>query len=358
MSREFILKLFAVFLINFGGDELLFWKDGNCIAGKISKEREEVLLGYKLKFFKYKLGDSSFSYTVVDTENFCISGVSFYENKRLKGALLKYRDSVIDKKVFYSDGDVMVWSVSRNKSGFLVAGGIKRKNWDCFLAYFDENFNLKRALSFNGFQEYFYSCTEFKEKTYCVGRIKYKENWDGLIVELSENGKVLSSFTVGSKGKDYFRHVKVIEGKLFAIGRSEEEGNSDVLIYDILSGNYYLYDIGEYDYGRAIEKYGNGYIVAGETRINGDGEGFFLLLDEKFNPLRAYIIGGYENDGVRYLDNLFFVGYTYSYSFTADGLAGIFSENFKRVKVKRVFRKLNLRKVNLKLKEEILRVEN
>ena len=335
-----------LFLLDSGVHEVgFFTKYENytlCTVGRRENEKEEALLGYNLRFFPFKI--PSYSYTVEVVNKNCLAGVV----SEGKIALVLYgKDGVKKVYEFSSKGYLMLWQTIKTKEGYFLVGGIKQKDWDAFIAFLDKSFNVvwKKRLNFS--EEYFYSVAQRQGKVYAVGRVKRKGNWDALVCVFSEEGKLLESFSLGSKGKDYFRFVKNLGGKVIAVGRSENEfGDSDFLIYDFK--NYYLYDVGEYDYARAVNVYGGGYVIAGETRFNGNNDGVFLLLDENFEPIRAFKLGWENTDAVRFMDGQFFTGYTYSLSFSADLILGVFSEDFERVEVKKVKRTLKKRKIRLK----------
>ncbi|RUM30344.1 MAG: hypothetical protein DSY42_04705 [Aquifex sp.] len=321
-----------LFILDSNGGEIGFFIKGKgnniCIVGKHDDNKEEALLGRNLRFFTLSHGKVSFSYTVEVFKGKCLAGVVFREREKMKIALVLYNKNVEKIIYFSSTGNLMLWQILKTDKGFLMAGGVKESNWDAFIVFLNRNFKVvwKNRLHFS--EEYFYSVAVKGEKVFAVGRVKKGENWEALITVFSKEGKLLESYTLGEDYKDYLRYVKNLEGQLIAVGRSEDgSGNSDLLIYDF--SRYYLYDLGEYDYGRSISAYGNGFIIAGETRFNGNNDGIFLILDKHLNPIRAYKIGWEGTDAVRFLDYPYFVGYTYSFSFSSDLLFGIFEEDFK-----------------------------
>ncbi|WP_461831782.1 hypothetical protein [Aquifex sp.] len=339
-----------IILLNAGSDvgfSLSYEKGILCTVGRHIGKKERALLGYNLSFFTLRLG-KSYSYTVERLKDGCLAGVVYTEGGKQKIALVFYKKSKL--KVFKLPFEnAMLWQVLKTEDGFILVGGIKEKNWDAFIAKLSKNFKVIWSKRLDFSEEYFYSVEKVGKVIYAVGRIKNK-NWDALIVKFSEKGKVLESYTLGGPFKDYLRFINKFDKKVIAVGRSEDRyGNSDLLVYDF--SNYYLYDIGEYDYGRAVSKYGNGFIIAGETRFNGNNDGIFLLLDNNFKPLKAYRLGWEETDAVRFMEFPFFIGYTYSFSFTPSLLLGIFSDNFERRKVKEVKRKLFIEKITLREKD-------
>ncbi|AAC07101.1 hypothetical protein [Aquifex aeolicus] len=313
-----------------------------CTVGRRENSKEEALLGYNLRFFTF--GNSSYSYTVETVKRKCLAGVVTKGNINL---VLYTGNGIQNVYEFSSNGELMLWQLLKTEKGYFLVGGVKRNNWDAFVAFLDRNFKVKWKKRLDFLEEYFYSVAEKGNKVYAVGRIKRGKNWDALVCIFSDNGKLLESYSIGSEGKDYFRFVKNLGGEVIAVGRSEDKfGDSDFLIYDFK--NYYLYDSGEYDYARAVNSYGNSYVIAGETRFKGNNDGIFILLSKNFRPVRAFKIGWENTDAVRFMDNLFFTGYTYSLSFSADLILGVFSEDFEKVDVKKVNRVLKKEKVHLR----------
>ena len=184
---------------------------------------------------------------------------------------------------------------------------------------------------------YFYAAVKTKNELYAVGRV-FLNGWDALIYKKQRNKEFI--YSLGGKGKDYLRYIDIIHGRPIAVGRTEIDGESDFLVVDLGSMKYYTYDIGEYDYARSVSPYGSGFIIAGETRLNNDNDGIFLILSEEYNPLKAYRLGGQHADAVRFMDYPFFTGYTYSYDFKSKLLIGLFSDNFPEIKLRKVNRKL------------------
>jgi len=342
----------TLFVLDTGNHEVGFFTRYEnytlCTVGRRENSKEEAILGYNLRFFPFPLGNTSYSYTVEVIGKKCLAGVVFKDKGKNSVALVIYGKKGIDKVyIFSSKGSLMLWQVLKTKDGYLLTGGVKEKNWDAFLAYLDKGFRVVWEKRFDFSEEYFYSVAFEKERIYAVGRVKRKNNWDALVCIFSKDGKLLESYTLGSNYKDYFRFVKNLKGKVFAIGRSENKfGDSDFLVYDFKS--YHLYDVSEYDYARVINFYGSGYIIAGETRFSGNNDGIFLILNKDLKPIKAFKLGWEETDAVRFMDKLIFTGYTYSLSFSADLWVGIFSEEFERVEVKSVRRKLEKREIKLK----------
>ncbi|GAB6066391.1 hypothetical protein JCM9492_14840 [Aquifex pyrophilus] len=339
----------TIILLDAGGDvgfSLSYEKGVLCITGRHTEEKESALLGYNLRFFTLDLGEGSYSYTVQVVHDKCLAGVVYIKKERENVALVLYKRDLLRVIKLPFKGGLMLWQVLRTDEGFILVGGIRERDWDAFIAKLSRDFKViwSRRLDFS--EEYFYSVEKAGGVIYAVGRIKRKD-WDGLIVEFTEEGKILESYTLGGAYKDYLRFVNEVNGKVIAVGRSEdEEGDSDLLVYDF--GSYYLYDIGEYDYGRAVSEYGRGFIVAGETRFRGNNDGLFLILDDNFKPMKAYRLGWEGTDAVRFMDFPFFTGYTYSFSFNPSLLFGIFSEDMEETDVKEVKRKLELERVKMR----------
>ncbi len=328
------LLLPLIFLLQTPANDVGFFikrKDhGFCAVGREITNKEYALLGIDLRFIPFKLGEASYSYSVIPYRDGCLAGVVFEEEGKHKVALVYYtRKEKKVLKVISKQGDLMLWQIYKAQDGLSLVGGIKEKHWKPFILELDEDLEEKsfKVLNLKG---YFYSVTKWKGVTFAVGRVKGK-TWDALIYK--KNGAEEEIYILDSGGKDYLRFVEVVHGKPVAVGRTEIKGESDFLIVDLDSLNYYLYDVGEYDYARAVSEYGDGFIVAGETRFNGNNEGVFFTLTKDFKPVKAYRLGWENTDAVRFMDFPFFVGYTYSFSFDADLLLGIFSGKLPQVSI-------------------------
>ncbi|WP_461830228.1 hypothetical protein [Aquifex sp.] len=323
-----------IFLLHTPADEVGFFikkrNYGFCAVGRRITSKEEVLLGIDLRFFTFKLGKASYSYSVIPYKDGCLAGVVFEEGRKHKIALVYYtRKEEKVLKVISKSGNLMLWQVYKTEDGLSLVGGIKGKHWKPFILELSEDLKEKslKVLNLNG---YFYSVVEWKGITFAVGRVKRK-TWDALIYK--KTGTKEELHILDSGGKDYLRFVNVVHGKPIAVGRTEIKGESDFLIVDLENLKYYLYDVAEYDYARAIGEYGNGFIVAGETRFNGNNDGVFFILTRSFKPLKAYRLGWEHTDAIRFMDFPFFIGYSYSFSFGADLLLGIFSEKLPQVPI-------------------------
>lgn len=330
------MKLFLpiIFLFQTPANEVGFFikkrDHGFCAVGREITDKERVLLGIDLRFFPFKVGKASYSYSVIPYKDGCLAGVVFKEGGKHKIALVYYtRKTVKVLKVISKSGNLMLWQLYKTENGLSLVGGIKTEHWKPFLLELSQN--LKeisfKVLNLNG---YFYSVVKWKGITFAVGRVK-RETWDAFIYKKSNDREEI--YFLDSGGKDYLRFVNVVHGKPVAVGRVEINKDSDFLIVDLESLKYYLYDVGEYDYARAVSEYGNGFVVAGETRFNGNNDGVFLILRKDFKPVRVYKLGWENTDAVRFMDFPFFIGYSYSFSFSADLLLGIFSERLPQVSI-------------------------
>ncbi len=302
---------------------------GFCFSGRHFYEDRgyDVLLGYcNSKCTTYTLGSDrdDYSYTVERYGNFCFAGITTFQRGDMDIALALFDEGGIKEiSAFGGEGDDMLWYMRKVEEGYLLVGGVKEKDWDILVIKLGEGLKPEWWRRFGtDAQEYAYGVVKKGGRYYVVGRSNYRGNWDAFVLVLSRDGSLLHSELFGSNRKDYLRYVGIYREEILAVGRSEARGDSDVILYLPEENSYFLYDGGEFDYGRVFEEREGGVLVMGDTYREGVSDGLMLFLNRDLSVKRAYGLGGYNVESIRYLDEGLIAGYTYSFTLDNDILVG------------------------------------
>ena len=310
---------------NEGGFGIKDIKRGLCIAGRRETEEDlyDALLGYvsegSVLFYLWGTESDEMVYSAEAFSDGCLFPVVTTFRGNMDVAFVSLKDEVRTIKVLGSDLDEMVWFIKRTGEGYLAVGGVRERDWDIWVLFLDRKLNPVKSLRLGTpAEEYAYGAVFSEERIYAVGRTNFRGNWDGFVVVLNADGKLLKAEFVGTQGKDYFRYAGLIRGEVLAVGRSETDGDSDIFMFSPIYGRYWFYDVGTFDYGRAVLEKPFGYLVLGETEVEGNREGLLVVLDRNKEPLRAYLLGGDGPESVRHGDGDAIIGYTYSFSLSGD----------------------------------------
>jgi hypothetical protein len=300
-----------------------------CIAGRrLTEDRlYDALLGYvrdeEAVLFLWGTRGDDMLYSVESYGEGCIFPVVVTERGNLDVAFVSLEESPKVIGILGSPLDDMVWHLRRTPGGYVAVGGVRGKDWDVWVLFLDENLRVVRSLRIGTpADEYAYSSVLFGDALYVVGRTNFRGNWDSFYLVLDAEGSLRRARVLGGEGKDYLRYVGDAGGRLLAVGRSEVSGDSDLLLVLLEEERGWLYDVGTFDYGRAVVERPFGYLVFGETEVEGNREGLVLVLRRDAEPLRVYLLGGEGAEAVRYADGEFFLGYSYSFSLTGDLILG------------------------------------
>jgi len=327
---------------NEGGFALSATREGVCLAGRRdSGNGYDILVGtYRKGMWSFLTADSGgddHSYTVVHSGSGClVGGITLARGNMDIILLLTDSDRVLKTLSLGGEGDDMLWFLRKVEGGYLLAGGVRERDWDILIVKLSDDLELLWHLRLGTpAQEYAYGAVEANGSYHVVGRSDLRGSWDGFFLRVSPEGKLLSAELVGTDGKDHLRYVDVYGGRVLAVGRSEGDDGSDLLLV-FHRGESYLYDSGGFDYGRAFTPTGGGLLVVGDS----SGDGFLLLLDSDMRPLRGSLVGGEGYDSVRYTDRGgWFVGYSYSLSMDNDIILGRYGEECPPLFRETVFRR-------------------
>ncbi|MDQ7082731.1 MAG: hypothetical protein Q9N34_07105 [Aquificota bacterium] len=306
---------------------------GFCFSGRHFYEDrgyDEILLGCRCNLGggeAYTLGSyrDDYSYTLERYRDLCLAGITTFLRGRMDIAITLFGEGgVKELSAFGGDGDDMLWYMKKVREGYLLVGGVKEEDWDILVIKLGEELKPEWWRRFGtGAQEYAYGVVEKNGRYYVVGRSNYRGNWDGFILLLSEGGKLLESYLFGSGKKDYLRYVGMYRGKVLAVGRSLKPSETAiVMLYLPEEGRYFLYDSGEFDYGRVFEEREEGVLVMGIHYREGVSDGLLLFSEKISASERLTASAGREIESIRYLDGGLIAGYTYSFSLDNDVLVG------------------------------------
>ena len=309
--------------------------EGFCFAGRRDNGEKgyDALLGFcrgeECRVFTFGGRGDDYSYSVESYGDSCLALVTTFTGGDMDITLVVYGPDGIKRFVsFGGEGRDMGWFLRKVEGGYLVVGGVLRDDWDILVIKFDDSLKpLWHLLLGTGADEYAYSAVEQKSVYYIVGRTDFRGNWDGFVLSVSAEGRPGGGWIVGSEKKDYLRYIGLAGSRLMAVGRTETEGESDILVYYPLEGSYKLLDGGGYDYGRAFVQKGSGLALVGDHSRGGDLQGFVLFTDQGLKPLEAYSVGGEDVESLRFIDGpgLLVAGYTYSFSLDNDLMVGGFT---------------------------------
>ncbi len=298
-----------------------------CVAGRIDSDGRgyDALLGtLGGVFYRVSSERDDYSYTLESFEGSCLAGVTTLERSNMDMCLVSFGEgSPKIERCFGGDGDDMLWYVKKVKGGYLLVGGVYTGNWDILVVKLSDRLELIWVLRLGTERdEYAYGVVQRGSHYYVVGRSNYRSNWDGFLLEISENGQLERARLVGGKGKDYFRFVELFKKEIIMVGRTEAGGSSDVLLCTDRRGCF-AYDCGDFDYGRVFVPWRGGIALMGDTYKEGQSDGLLLFLDESFRVKRSFRIGGEDVESVRFLTpEGWFAGYTYSFTLDNDVMIG------------------------------------
>ena len=314
-----------------------------CVVGRMDNGRDyDALIGVVGgKFFRISSKGDDYSYTAESYGGSCLGGITTLGRGKMDMALVAFgkgRPEVL--KIFSGEGNDMLWFIRKVSEGFLLVGGVKKEDWDILVVKLGKDLKVEWSLRIGTRgHEYAYGAVEHGGVYYVVGRSNFRGSWDGFIIELLPNGRLRRSLLVGSDRKDYFRFVGVFRDKILAVGRSEARNDSDIWVYS--EGGSFLYDGGEFDYGRAFVPWKVGIALVGDTYRDGQSDGVLLILNEDFEVVKGYGIGGEDVESVRFItEEGWFAGYSYSFSLDNDLFLGrvedicpqaVRSKTFKRL---------------------------
>ncbi len=322
--------------------------EGVCFSGREDREGMgyDALIGVCEDGCKvYAIGSKGddFSYTIERSNYGCIAGLTVMVDSKMSIAIVSLKDS--GPKVLLAlkgNSGAMLWYVRRSSDGYLLVGGVHDEDWDTLVVKLDKNLKLlwSKRIGTEA-EEYAYGVVEFKGRYYIVGRSNARGNWDAFVLELGKDGELFSSKLFGSERKDYLRYVGIYRDRVLAIGRTEALGNSDILLLFPESGEYHVYDGGDFDYGRVFQEIKGGLVLMGDTYNDGDSDGMVLFLDRDMKVLKGYAVGGEGVDSIRYLDGNFFAGYTYSITLDNDMMIGRLTGDCPAFVKKKEFREIH-----------------
>ncbi len=297
-----------------------------CVVGRMESEDSYDALVGTLEgesFFRISSEADDYSYTVESYKGRCIAGITTLARGRMDMALVEFgegKPKVL--KVFGDKGDDMLWFLKKISGGYLLVGGVRKEDWDVLVVRLDEDLEVLWSLRIGTEgEEYAYGAVEKDGRYYVVGRSNYRGNWDGFLLELTPGARLERSILVGSEAKDYFRFVGIFGDKVVALGRSEMRGGSDAWLFS--EGRSFLYDGGEFDYGRVFIPWDRRLVLMGDTYREAQSDGMLVFLDARFEVLEGYEIGGDGIESVRFLiPEGWFSGYSYSFTIDNDILLG------------------------------------
>ena len=299
--------------------------DRVCLVGRMDNGKDyDALVGVLGgDFFRISSERDDYSYTVESFGDRCIAGITTLAKEGMDMVLVEFgrgRPKVL--KAIGGPGDNMLWFMKRVSGGYLLVGGVKEGDWDILIVRLNGNFSVEWSLRIGtGKHEYAYGAVEHRGTFYVVGRSNFRGNWDGFVLELTNGGRLKRSYLVGSEAKDYLRFVGLFKGKVLAVGRSEARGDSDVWIFS--EEGSFLFDGGEFDYGRVFVPWEGGIALMGDTYTEGQSDGMLLFLNERLEFLEGYRLGGEDVESIRFLtEEGWFAGYSYSFSLDNDILLG------------------------------------
>ncbi len=305
-----------------------------CFAGR----RDEGNNGYDALFgvcskecriFVLGSDRDDYSYTVERYGRGCMAGVTTLARGNMDMVLVVFgNDKPETALVLGGNGNDMLWFMRKVKDGYVLVGGVQDKDWDILIIKLGGDLKVlwSKRIGTTA-EEYAYGVVEYRNRYYVVGRSNFRGNWDGFFLELTPDAKIVSAKLFGSDSKDYLRYVGIYKNKVLAVGRSEARDTSDVLMVFPESGKYFLYDGGDFDYGRVFTERDNGLLVMGDTYKDGDSDGMALLLDGNFRVIKGFAIGRDGIESIRYLTKEgLFAGYTYSFTLDNDLMIGKFSQ--------------------------------
>ena len=296
-----------------------------CVAGRIDRGKGyDALVGVLGgRFFRISSEEDDYSYTVEIYGDACLAGITTLARGDMDMVLAEFgrgRPRIL--RVLGGKGEDMLWFLRRVSDGYLLVGGVKEEDWDILVVKLGEGLDLEWVLrAGTEGHEYAYGAVEHRESYRVVGRSNFRGNWDGFLLEITPSGRIERSILVGSDAKDYLRFVGLFKGRLMAVGRSEARGDSDVWIFS--EGASFLFDGGEFDYGRVFLPWEGGVVLMGDTHSEGQSDGMLLFLSEELDVVEGYSLGGEDVESVRFLtEGGWFAGYTYSFTLDNDLLLG------------------------------------
>ncbi|HID05297.1 MAG TPA: hypothetical protein EYP20_05780 [Aigarchaeota archaeon] len=298
-----------------------------CLAGRIDSEGRgyDAMVGVLVEsFYRVSSRREDYSYTLESYGEKCIAGITTTGRGNMDIALVTFGDG--NPEVVLSlggTGEDMLWYMRKVENGYVLVGGVRFVNWDILVIKLNDDLEPEWHLRIGTERnEYAYGVAEREGFYYVVGRSDYRLGWDGFILTLSQEGLLKSAKLLGTEGKDYLRYVEVLDGFLLSVGRTEVDGDSDVLLCDERD-RCVIYDVEEFDYGRVIVKGEGGFVLAGDTYVGGQSDGLLIFLDTELNPVSCVGVGGDNHDSIRSLTPKgTFAGYTYSFTLSGDAIVG------------------------------------